>query len=297
MQYKTTDPDPVATATDTPEGGTEVVPAGEAETVPEAVGRLPSFLDEIASGMQTAVDRERERIAAETSSSLDAHVERIRERASTEVDELKRLAEDDVRQIRESAAAESERLSRETENRVAGRREDLERHLYQHSALVEREISGARAAVEEYQTELARFVGALSDERDPTEIARLARSLPEPPRVEEIASAARAEAIAELSRTESATDRPPESVDLVGVMDPGAVRPASGSAVESAPAQGTDVTPEAAPDTDEQQAPTAGGRRWADRTLLIAAIVVLVIVAVALVLAVASGQLRVPVGG
>jgi hypothetical protein len=290
MQYKTMDPDTVAAATDEPASGIE--------SPPDTGGRLPSFLDEIASGMQTAVDRERERIATETSDSLDAHVERIRERASTEAEELKRLAEEDVRQIRESAAAESERLGRETETRIAERRDDLERHLRQHSELVEREISGTRSAVEEYQTELVRFVGRLSDERDPEEIARLARSLPEPPHVEAIASAARAEAIAELSRSEAATERAPDGSDLVGVMDPGITRPpADGSAAASEPALATDVTSEAAPAGDEQPAPIRGSRRWADRTWIIAAVLVVVVVVVGLVIAVATGQLQVAVSG
>jgi hypothetical protein len=290
MQNKTTDPDSVAAATEEPDIGTE--------TVPDPVGRLPAFLDEIASGMQAAVHREREQIATETTNSLDAHVEHIRERAATEVDELKRLADEDMRQIRESASAETERLSRETENRIAGRREDLERHLRQHSALIEREISGARAAVEEYQTELARFVGALSDERDPSVIAGLARSLPEPPRVEEIAAAARVEAIAELSRTEAATAGAPESVGLVGVMDPDVVRmPAGEAAVESAPVQVTDATPEPAPADEEQQGPVPGTRRWADRAFVIAVILVLLVVVAALVVAVASGQLQARAGG
>jgi hypothetical protein len=290
MQNKTTDSDPVATTTEEPGSGNE--------TAPDAVGRLPTFLDEIASGMQAAVDRERERIATETSNSLDSHVERIRQRSSTEVDELKRLAEEDVRQIRESAAAESERLSRETENRIAGRREDLERHLQQHSVLVEREISGARAAVEAYQSELARFVGGLSDERDPTEIARRARSLPEPPRVGEIASAARAEAIAELARTETSAGDAPEDGALVGVMDPGVVRQAAAeSEVDGAPDQVVDVTSEPASDADEQRAVISGGRPWADRTRLIALAVLLVALTIALAVAVATGQLRLPAGG
>lgn len=289
MQYRTTDPDPVAAATEEPDSGTE--------TVPEGGGRLPSFLDEIASGMQAAVDRERERIAAETSSSLDAHAERIRERASTEVEELKRLAEEDVRQIRESAAAETERLSRETENRIAGRREDLERHLRQHAALVEREISGARTAVEGYQTELVRFVGLLADERDPSRIARLARSLPEPPRVEEIAAAARAEAIAELSRTEATTGAAPESVALVGVMDPGFVGVPTGEAAgESTPAQVTEVTLKAASADDEQPGSAPRTRSWADRALVVAAIVLLLVLVAALVVAVAMGQLQARAG-
>ena len=301
MQHMTTDPDTIAPAIDEPESGIE--------SLPDRGGRLPSFLGEIASGMQAAVDRERERIAAETTDSLDAHVERIRERASTEADELRRLAEEDVRQIRESAAAETERLGRETETRIAERREYLDRHLRQHSEVVEREISGARSAVEEYQTELVRFAGRLSDERDPTEIARLARSLPEPPRVEVIASAARAEAIAEMARTEPASDPAPDAADLVGVMDPGLIRPPTGeSAADSEPVHATDVksdaapadltseaapadlTSEAAPADEEQQGPTPATRRWADRATIIAAVLLVVVLVGALVIAVVTGQ-------
>jgi hypothetical protein len=188
--------------------------------------------------MQEAVDRERGRIASEAADSLEAHVQKVRIRASIEAEELRRLAEEDVGHIHEWSAAESERLRRETETRIGARREDLERHLRQHDALVEREISGASQAVEEYQAELDRFVGRLAGEQEPTEIAQLASLLPEPPRVEEIASAARADAIAELSRSEAADDQASAGTDLVGVMDPGVVsQPASPTAQESAPDQ------------------------------------------------------------
>lgn len=275
--------------------GVDSPPREDGTEAPEG-GTVPIFLHEIARQMQEAVDRERGRISAETADSLDAHVQKVRIRASTEAEELRRLAEEDVGHIHEWQAAESERLRRETESRIGARREDLERHLRQHDALVEREISGASQAVEEYQAELDRFVGRLADEREPTEIAQLASQLPEPPRVEEIASAARAEAIAELSRSEAADDRASAGTELVGVMDPGAVsQPAAPKAQEIAPVPADvtasdDVTTADEPIDQERRPGILGARSRVD--LVIRLVVVIGLVALVAVLAalVVTGQ-------
>jgi hypothetical protein len=196
---------------------------------PEEPGQVPSFLREIARAMQAAIDRERGRITAETTSSLDAHVQKVRVRAATEAADLKRLAKQDVDEIRAWSAAEAERLRLETESRVGARREDLGRHLRQHEALVDREISGASEAFEEYRAELDRFVSRVAGERQPSEIARLVELLPEPPHVDDVAAAARAHAFAQLSRSEAAADAESAGPDVVGVMDPGIVGPSAAS--------------------------------------------------------------------
>jgi hypothetical protein len=225
----------------------------EENAEPTAAGLVPTFLHEIARTMQATADRERERIAADIAESLDTHVETVRSRASTEVVELKRLAEEDVDRIHQWSAAENDRLRRETESRIGARRQDLERHLRQHDALVEREIARAKEAVEEYQAELSRFVGRLASEQEPTEIARLASLLPEPPHVEEIASAARAAAIAQLTSPEapedaSAAPAAPTEGGLVGVMSPNFLsRPSEPKAQESLPALQSAPAPESSP--------------------------------------------------
>ena len=283
-------------------------PTGEERTEALESGTVPTFLHEIARQMQEAVDRERGRISAEAADSLEAHVQKVRIRASTEAEELRRLAEDDVGHIHEWSAAESERLRRETESRIGARREDLERHLRQHDALVEREISGASHAVEEYQAEFDRFVGRLAGEREPTEIAQLASQLPEPPRVEEIASAARAEAIAELSRSEAADDTASEGTELVGVMDPGAVsQPAGPKPQESAPDPAADVTTPDAVITsdavtksdavttsdepiDQEQRRILGARNRVDLVIRLVVVIGLVALVAVLAVLVVTGQ-------
>ena len=272
-------------------------------TEPADAGTVPTFLHEIARQMQAAVDRERGRIAAETSNSLEAHVQKVRMRAAMEAEELKRLAEEDVGHINEWSAAEAERLRRETESRIDARREDLERHLRQHEDLVEREISGASAAIEEYQAELDRFVGRLAGEQEPTEIAQLARQLPEPPRVEEIASAARAEAIAQLSRSETGDAAAQQDLGLVGVMDPSIIsQAATTTAQEDAPpqaevppqedalAQSVEVTPEAASVDAEGQRRILGARNNVDLAIRVVVVIALVALVAAVVLLVLTGQ-------
>ena len=219
-----------ATADSTGEEPAAASPPDGDRAEPEEPGQVPSFLREIARAMQAAVDRERGRITAETTNSLDAHVQKVRVRAATEAADLKRLAKQDVDEIRAWSATEAERLRLETESRVGARREDLGRHLRQHEALVEREISGASEALEEYRAELDRFVSRVAGERQPSEIARLVELLPEPPHVDDVAAAARAHAFAQLSRSEAAADAESAGPDVVGVMDPGVVGPSPASA-------------------------------------------------------------------
>src|SRR5262245_25616039 len=62
-------------------------------------GTVPAFLNQIARQMLAAVDSERSRISADTTSSLDEHVQKVRIRAAKESEELRRLAEADVGEI------------------------------------------------------------------------------------------------------------------------------------------------------------------------------------------------------
>jgi hypothetical protein len=265
-------------------------PPGEEPAEPVEAGRVPTFLHEIARTMQAAADREREQIAAEMADSLTAHVEKVRSRAATEADELKRRAEKDVDHIREWSAAEVERLRQETENRIGARREGLDRDLRQHDTLVEREISQAGEAVEEYRGELDRFVGRLASEREPTEIARLASLLPEPPSVEQIASAAHADAIAELARSEAATDVTSAGHDLLGVMDPSVISQTAGpKAHEHASAPSANASPEGQVGQERRQG-ILGARNRADLVVRLVLVLGLAVLVAVLVLLVMTGQ-------
>ena len=274
-----------------PDGGVKTVdPTDEAGTA--EAGLIPTFLHEIARTMQATADRERERIAADVTDSLGAHVETVRFRASTEAEELKRLAEADVEHIHEWSAAEVERVRRETELRISARREDLERHLSQHDALVEREIARTTEAVEEYQNELGRFVGRLASEQEPTEIARLASLLPEPPSVEEIASAARADAIAQLAASKAASEMASTTErgsGLVGVMDPSGVSQPAGAMAQTKEPTKTDTV--VSEDDDGRQEPQAP-RTTTNVVVRVLPLVLVAVVVAILVLLVITGQIH-----
>jgi hypothetical protein len=256
--------------------------AGPDQLPPVDAGTVPIFLHEIARQMVAAAEAERARISADVANSLDEHVQQVRIRSTKEAEELRRLAEVDVEQISERSAAEGERLRRETEARIVARREDLERHLRQHDDLIEREISGATKTVEEYQAELDRFVERLAAEQDPTDIAQLASQLPEPPRVNDIASAARAEAIAEMARSEAADDAASANAGLVGVMDSSVAKKAE-----------PEVVSEVETTRQEPTADLIGG----NNTALQVTRVLLVVIVVALIAAIfllATGRLTIP---
>ncbi len=279
---------PAAASDDQPEAAS---PPGEDHAEPVEVGRVPMFLHEIARTMQAAADREREQIAAEMADSLSAHVERVRSRASTEAEELKRLAEEDVNHIREWSAVEAERLRQETDGRIGARRENLDRDLRQHDTLVEREISQAGVAVAEYRGELDRFVGRLASEREPTEIARLASLLPEPPSVEEIASAARADAIAQLARSEAATNSTAAGPDLLGVMDPSVIsRTAGPKAQEAASAPAANASPDGEQVGQERRLGILGARNRTDLVVRLVLVIAVAVLVVTLVLLMVTGQ-------
>ncbi len=261
---------------------------------PMEAGRVPIFLHEIARTMQAAAVREREQIDSEMEDSLGVHVEKVRSRASTETEELKRLAEEDVDHIREWSAAEVERLRQETESRIGARREDLDRELRQHDTLVEREISQAGQAVEEYRAELDRFVGRLASEREPTEIARLASLLPEPPSVDEIASAAHADAIAQLSGSKAATDVASLGHHLLGVMDPSLVSAtAASSAQVRAPAPVADASSEDEQVGPERRSRILGARTRTDLVVRLVMVLALAVLVAVLALLVLNGQAQV----
>lgn len=169
------------------------------------------FRDELARAMHAAAEHERLRIEASVDEDATVHVEKVRGRALAEAAELKRLAEDDVTGIRGWAKSEIERIRAEADVQIDERRERLEQHLINHATIIDGEVDRVSEAVEGYRHELAAFFVHLSEERDPTEIARLADTVPEPPDFEVIRAVARAEAVDRLSRLESEEPSPVEA--------------------------------------------------------------------------------------
>jgi hypothetical protein len=220
----------------------------------------PDLLDAIAQTMREAAQRERDRIERELASRLDAYRAGIQGRASHEAQELIRLAEEDVEQIRAASEAVIERVMADTNRRIEARRADLETHLSHRDAEVERELAAAANVIDTYRAELERFIHGLADVSDPTEIARLARDVPRPPRLDDIQAIVAAKAI-EAREPIAASPEPiaalPKPIDTP--PEPIATPPEPTSGPEPTPApeattvsrEATTVTPEATTVTPE----------------------------------------------
>ena len=193
------------------------------------------FRDELARAMHAASERERVRIEAAVDEDAIAHVDKVRSRATAESAELKRLAEEDVTGIRSWAKSEIERIRTEADTQINDRRERLEQHLVAHASIIDGEVDRVSEAVDGYRNELDVYFVRLAIERDPSEIARLADAVPEPPDLEVIRAVARAEAVDRLSKLEASAEAP--GTDAPVAVDPAVEATADSSSDPEAEAE------------------------------------------------------------
>jgi hypothetical protein len=201
---------------------------GESIATKGTVKIVPTFLAELARAMQSAAEREREHIVEAVANDAAEQVEKARVRAAAEADELRRLADEDIERIAEWTATEMDRIRREADRRTEERRNNLTAYLANHESIIDTEIGGVDAAVRDYRSALDQFFGGLTGSTEPAEIARRAGALPEPPDLDAVRAAARADAVARFANgPEDSTDEPvsdePESGTGVAVMDPDSV--------------------------------------------------------------------------
>jgi ribonuclease E len=226
-----------------PVGDDAVIPTDhEATASAGPPGVVPSFLAELTRAMQAAAEQQREHIAGVVAEDAAGEVEKARTRGAAEADELRRLAEEDVGAIKAWQTNEVERIRREAGRRADERRKELETHLAKHDTIIASEVAGVDVAVLDYRATLDRFFDELRGATDPAEIARLAGSLPPPPDLEGVRSAARATTVAELAREpaeEPAREPEPAQPEPVAMSAPEPV------AVEAVDAQPVDSAAEA----------------------------------------------------
>ncbi len=139
------------------------------------------LMADLTRAMQAAAEQARTEALSRLGSDSKAFIETIHADSATEATELRRQADDDVAAIREWSKAEIARIREETEERISGRKGHLEREIEQHAAAIERRIERVQARVAAFETEMADFFERLTAEEDPTRLAGMAESLPEPP--------------------------------------------------------------------------------------------------------------------
>ncbi|MEX1170360.1 MAG: hypothetical protein WEE50_09490 [Chloroflexota bacterium] len=171
-------PEPSAT---TPEG-TEV------EATPHSVRRATKFMAELSRAMQAAVENARTETMARFEVEAKSVVDEIHAGATNEAAELRSKADGDVAAIRDWSKSEIARVREETESRISARKAALDDEMVEHAGTIEARTERIAVVVAAYEAELAAFFERLNAEEDPTRIATMAESMPEPPSLTDVAA-------------------------------------------------------------------------------------------------------------
>lgn len=159
------------------------------QTAPPAARRATKLMADFSRAMQVAAEASRDETMARFTSDAKAVVEEIHNGATVEVAALRRQADDDVAAVREWSKAEIARVREETEARIALRKTALDGEVEAHAATIEARVERVGETVSAFETKMAAFFERLLAEEDPTRIATMAETMPEPPDLAGIAAA------------------------------------------------------------------------------------------------------------
>jgi hypothetical protein len=150
--------------------------------------RATKFMAELSRAMQVAAENARAELMTRFEAEAKGVVEEVHTGATDEAAGLRRKADDDVAAIREWSKAEVARIKEETDARIAARKTGLEAEMEEHAATVEARIERVSAVVAAFETQMTAFFERLNAEEDPTRIATMAETMPEPPSLAEVAA-------------------------------------------------------------------------------------------------------------
>jgi hypothetical protein len=161
---------------------------------------------ELSRAMQAAAENARAELMTRFEADAKGVVEEVHTGATEEAADLRRKADDDVAAIREWSKAEVARIREETDARIAARKTGLEAEMEQHAATVEARIERVTAVVGAFETQMAAFFERLNAEEDPTRIATMAETMPEPPSLADVAASIANTSVAQSVAAESAVE-------------------------------------------------------------------------------------------
>src|SRR4051794_14277763 len=157
-------------------------------TTPVPARRTTKLMADLSRAMQTAAEGARDETVARFLADSKTAVEEIQAASQVEAADLRRRADDDVAVVRDWSKAEIARIREETEARIAARKRALDGEIEAHGAVVETRVQRVGATVEAFQAEMDEFFQRLLAEQDPTRIATMAETMPEPPDLAGIAA-------------------------------------------------------------------------------------------------------------
>jgi hypothetical protein len=161
--------------------GSPAVDHDPAGTAPAAARKPNRLMADLAKAMQTAAQGARTDTLAKFAADAKGHIGTIQADSATEAADLRRQADDDIAGIRDWSKSEIARIREQTESRITSRKTGLDGELEDHAASTDRRIARVQARVDAFEAEMAYFFEILFAEEDPTKLAAMAQSLPEPP--------------------------------------------------------------------------------------------------------------------
>ncbi|HEY7936937.1 MAG TPA: hypothetical protein VID26_07380 [Candidatus Limnocylindrales bacterium] len=157
-------------------------PAPSRSTSDPSVARKPTkFVLDLTRAMQAAAEESRAQTMSQFQADAKTFIEGIHSRSAVEATDLRKRSDDDIAGIQEWSKAEIARIREETQGKIAERKLGLERELEEHAGQIEYEIDRVQSRVAGFELEMERFFEQLVTEADPTQIAVMAQTLPEPP--------------------------------------------------------------------------------------------------------------------
>ena len=178
--------------------------------------RATKFMADLSRAMQAAAENARSETMARFEVEAKGVVESIHATATDEAADLRRKADDDVAAIREWSKAEIARIREETDGRIAARKSGLDGEMEQHAATVETRIERVAAVVAAFETQMQAFFERLNAEEDPTRIATMAETMPDPPSLADVAASVGGQAFVAEAEAAIEAPQPEVSVDLFG---------------------------------------------------------------------------------
>jgi hypothetical protein len=157
-------------------------PAPSRPTSAPSVAKKPTkFVLDLTRAMQQAAEESRAQTMTQFQADAKTFIEGIHSRSAVEATELRKRSDDDISGIQDWSKAEIARIREETQGKIAERKQGLERELEEHAGQIEYEIDRVQSRVAGFELEMERFFEQLVTEEDPTQIAVMAQTLPEPP--------------------------------------------------------------------------------------------------------------------
>ena len=157
-------------------------PAPSRPTSAPSVAKKPTkFVLDLTRAMQAAAEESRAQTMSGFQADAKTYIEGIHSRSAVEAADLRKRSDEDISGIQDWSKAEIARIREETQGKIAERKLGLERELEEHAGQIEYEIDRVQSRVAGFELEMERFFERLVTEEDPTQIAVMAQTLPEPP--------------------------------------------------------------------------------------------------------------------